>query len=270
MLEQIDKLTKDIKQASVTLTKDEVRFLVDSYYQMQDNRIRTSGQIRSMDKTGEPHSVLSWLDDQNSALEEQIKKALNVYVSGDPVGRWAMSQMGIGPVITAGLLAHLDITKAPTNGHFWSFAGLDPRTEWKKGEKRPFNAELKKLCWKIGESFVKVSGKKDAFYAQLYKQRKEVELAKNEAGDFAEQAKAKIEKFKIGKSTDAYKAYSSGKLPLAHIHARAKRYAVKRFLSDLHYVWYMNEYGVEPPAPYPISHLGHAHWEKPTTQKTHW
>lgn len=54
MLDPIKKLTKDIKQASITLSKDEARFLVDSYYQMQDNRIRSSGQIRSMDKTGEP------------------------------------------------------------------------------------------------------------------------------------------------------------------------------------------------------------------------
>lgn len=268
MLDPITKLTKDIKQASVTLSKDEARFLVDSYYQMQDNRIRSSGQIRSMDKTGEPHEVLSWLDDQNTGLEGQIQKALDVYSMSHPVGQWAREQWGIGPVIAAGLLAHFDITKAPTNGHFWSFAGLDPRMEWKKGEKRPFNASLKVLCWKIGESFVKVSGKEDAFYAQLYKTRKEQETVKNDNLEFADQAAVKLEKFNIGKDTDAYKAYIIGKLPPAHIHARAKRYAVKRFISDLHYVWFMHEYGVEPPQPYPIAHLGHAHWVKPIVQKS--
>jgi hypothetical protein len=268
ILNPIIKLSKDEKKAAMTLGDDEARFLVDAYYMMQDNRIRNGGQIRSMEKTQEPHDVLIWLEKQNSDLEESIKKALDSYSINHPIGDWLRSVDGIGPVISAGLLAHLDIKKAPTNGHFWSYAGLDPRMEWKKGEKRPFNATLKTLCWKVGESFVKVCNKDTAYYGQLYKQRKDVELAKNEAGEFAEQARLKLEKFKIGKDTDAYKCYSVGKLPPAHIHARAKRYAVKRFLSDLHYVWFMHEYGVEPPAPYPIAHLGHAHWIKPTIAKT--
>lgn len=262
-LESIQRLTKDLKEASYILSDDEARFLVDAYYMMQDNRIRSAGQIRSMAESGEPNAVLQWLLGQNTTLENQVKRALDAYSGAHAVGQWARAQKGIGPVIAAGLLAHFDIHKAPTNGHFWSFAGLDPRNEWKKGEKRPHNASLKTLCWKIGESFVKVSGHEDAFYAHLYLERKEREALKNEALEFADQAKAKLDKFSIGKTTDAYKAYSQGKLPPAHIHARAKRYAVKRFLSDLHYVWFMNEFGKEPPVPYAVAHLDHAHWVKP-------
>ena len=42
---------------------------------------------------------------------------------------------GIGPVIAAGLLANIDIKQAPTVGHIWRFAGLDPTNKWigKKG-----------------------------------------------------------------------------------------------------------------------------------------
>lgn len=263
LLVSVDRLTKDIKNAAITLSKDEARFLVDAYYMMQENRIRSAAQVRALDESKEPNDVLKWFAAQNELLEKQVARALDAYSASSPVGIWAREQYGIGPVIAAGLLAHFDIKMAPTNGHFWSFAGLDPRAEWKKGEKRPWNAQLKTLCWKIGESFVKVSGKEDAFYAQLYVKRKEEETKKNDAGELAAQAEAKLEKYKIGKTTDAYKAYSKGKLPPAHIHARAKRYAVKRFLSDLHYVWFMHEFGKEPPSPYPIAHLGHAHWEKP-------
>lgn len=258
-LEPIKRLTKDLKDASYILSKDEARFLVDAYYMMQDNRIRTDGQIRSMSASGEPNAVLQWLSDQNSTLEKQVARALDAYSSAHHAGRWARSQIGIGPVIAAGLLAHIDIQKAPTNGHIWSYAGLDPRNEWRKGEKRPWNAELKTLCWKIGESFVKVSGKEDAYYGQLYKQRKELETQKNDELAFKDQAEQKLEKFKIGKTTDAYKAYSVGKLPAAHIHARAKRYAVKIFLSHFHEVWFEHEFGKKPPQPYPLEHLGHAH-----------
>ena len=206
--EAIRKLTKDERNAAITLGKAEARFLVDAYYQLQDNRIRSDGQVRSMSKDGEPHATLQWLADMNRTLEESIKAALDAYSGSDPVGQWMRSQKGIGPVIAAGFLAHLDITKAETAGAFWSFAGLDPRKTWDKGQKRPWNSNLKVLCWKLGESFVKVSGNEDAFYGRLYKQRKEIEIAKNEAGEFADQAKAKLEKYKIGKDTDAYKAYS--------------------------------------------------------------
>lgn len=261
--EAIHKLTKDERQASVTLGKDEARFLVDAYYQLQENRIRNDGQVRSMAKDGEPHTVLRWLADMNRTLEEQIKAALDLYSASDPVGVWLRSQKGIGPVISAGLLAHLDITKAETAGAFWSFAGLDPSKTWEKGQKRPWNAELKVLCWKAGESFVKVSGHDDATYGRFYKERKALEIERNERGDFTVQAAQVLERKKIGKDTDAYKAYIKGKLPPAHLHARATRYAVKLFLAHLHEVMYLQHFKRPPPLPYAIGILGHAHKSSP-------
>jgi hypothetical protein len=202
---------------------------------------------------------LSWLHGQNEALEEQIKSALDVYTKSHIVGRWARAQKGIGPVICAGLLAHIDIHQAPTVGHIWSFAGLNPNQKWGKGEKRPWNASLKVLCWKAGESFVKVSGYEDAYYGQIYKARKAYETAKNEAGDYADQAARSLVEKKYDPDTDAYKAYIQGRLPLARIHARSTRYAVKMFLSHLHTIWYRAEFGKEPPLPFAIAHLGHVH-----------
>lgn len=255
----IEKLSKDLRKATATLSAQEVRYLVDSYYQMQENRKRSDNQVRAMSESDEPHEVLTWLATNNRRLENQIKAGLDAYSKSQPIGEWARSIVGIGPVISAGLIAHIDINKAPTVGHIWRFAGLDPTQEWRKGKRRPWNASLKTLCWKIGESFVKVSGKDDAFYGKIYIKRKEYETAKNEAGDYADQAAAKLKKFKIGKDTDAYKYYIEGRLPPAHIQGRVKRYAVKLFLSHLHEQWYQLEFGEMPPLPYPISILGHAH-----------
>lgn len=257
----VEKLSRDLRVASATLTNDEARFLVDAYYTMQADRIRANNQVRQMDT--EPHDVLGWLATQSTILEKSVHAALDVYSAAHSVGARMRTVRGVGPVIAAGLLAHIDITRAPTAGAIWRFAGLNPDLEWKKGQKRPFNASLKTLCWKLGESFVKVSNHEDAFYGQLYKERKDAEIAKNEAGDFADQAKAKLEKFKISKTTDAHKAYAGGKLPPAHIHARAKRYAVKMFLSHLHEIWHKEHYGVAPPAPYVMVHAGHVHKLEP-------
>ena len=63
------------------------------------------------------------------------------------------SIVGIGPVITAGFLAHIDIAKAPTVGHVpGGSADLDPTVKWDKGTKRPWNVVMKRLCWIVEES----------------------------------------------------------------------------------------------------------------------
>lgn len=255
------KLSKDLRQAAATISSTEARFLVDAYYQMQDRRIRSNNQLRQM--PDEPHEVLGWLAAQSTILENNVKGALDVYSKYHPIGERIRTVVGVGPVIAAGLLAHIDIHKAKTAGALWKYAGLDPSAQWKKGQKRPWNAALKVLCWKLGESFVKVSGNKNDVYGKIYKQRKELEAQRNESGEFAEQAKAKLEKFNIGKTTDAYKAYSIGKLPPAHIHARATRFAVKLFLSHLQEVWWKHEFHTDPPAPYAMVHQGHAHKIEP-------
>lgn len=262
-LTPVQRLSRDIALAAVTLSDTEARFLVDQYYSMQEDRIRHQGQIRSIEKgedtKEEPHVILSWLKVQSETLEDQIKKALDKYSAAHKDGAWLRSVFGIGPVIAAGLLAHIDIKQAPTVGHIWRFAGLDPTQRWEKGKRRPHNAALKVLCWKAGESFVFNSNRESCVYGKLYKERKEIETRKNDAGEFADQAKEALERRKIGKDTEAYKSYIVGKLPPAHIHARARRWAVKIFLAHLHDAMYRREFGVAPPLPYPIAHLGHAH-----------
>ncbi len=255
-LQSIERMTRDISKASVTLGQSEARFLVDAYYIMQEQRKRSANQIRALSESHEPNTIISWFLDQNRSLENQIKLALGKYAQANAVGSRMLEVVGIGPVISAGLLAHIDIRQAPTVGHIWRYAGLDPTSKWNKGEKRPWNASLKTLCWKIGESFVKVSGKETAYYGHVYKQRKDFESGKNMDGLYKDQALAILK----ARPTHAQKdIYAKGILPDGHIHSRAKRYAVKLFLAHLHEVWYRVEYGMEPPLPYPIAHLGHAH-----------
>lgn len=259
-LEPVRRLSRDVANAVSSLSPDEARYLVDAYYILQENRIRSDAQIRALRDTEEPHSVIAWLAEQDRILEAQIKRALDRWTDKMPMGVWAKAIVGIGPVISAGLIAHIDIEKCPTVGHIWRFAGLDPTLKWEKKQKRPFNAKLKVLCaFKLGESFVKVQNHAEDIYGKVYAKRKQQETEKNEAGAFADQAAAILERRKIGKDTEAYKAYSQGKLPPAQIHARARRYAVKLFLSHFHAEAYRQHFGKEPPLPYPIAHLGHAH-----------
>lgn len=258
-LDPVTRLSRDLANAAKTLSLAEARYLVDAYYMLQKNRIQAANQMRALNESEEPHEVIDWLLAQNETLENQIKRALDHWTDGQELGVWAKSITGIGPVITAGLLAHIDITRAPTVGHIWSFAGLNPERKWEKKTKRPWNAQLKTLCWKIGESFVKVSGNPKAVYGAIYAERKVYEQQRNDAGGCSAQAAAILTEKKIGKDTEAFGHLSGGKLPPAQIHARAERYAVKLFLAHYHHVAYRLHYGTEPPKPYPIAILGHAH-----------
>lgn len=259
----IERLTRDLRDAARTLTVAEARVLVDAYYGMQQDRIRAAHQHRTLGEGGEPHVVMSWLMDQRHFLERQIGRALDAYSGNDPLGQWARSITGIGPIIAAGLLAHIDIERAPTVGHIWRFAGLDPTVVWKAKTKRPWNADLKRLCFLIGESFVKVSGNESDVYGKVYKERKELEMRRNEAGAFADQAKAALAAKNFGEDTEARKHYEAGRLPPARIHLRAKRYSVKLFLSAYHHVAYELRYGTPPPKPYILTKDDHVHFLGP-------
>jgi hypothetical protein len=260
-LEPVKRLTKDLKEAALLMTNAEVRFLVDTYYMMQDDRKRFANQSRALLEQEEPNNLIPWLTGQADGLEQQIKRALDIWSADQAVGKWARSIVGIGPVISAGLLAHINIEKAPTVGHIWRYAGLDPTSKWEKGQKRQWNAELKTLCWKIGESFVKVSGKDDDVYGKVYLQRKEYENARNEQLLYKEIAEYRATT--VDKKTEAYKSYIIGKLPAGHLHARCKRYAVKLFLAHFHHALYLKHYGTKPPKPWVIEHGGHIHFIEP-------
>lgn len=251
-------VAKDLRAAAKVLTVGEARYLVDLYYQVQEFRKATGNQIRSLGKD-EPGALIQGIFGSLEKVEGRIKKGLDYYTDTQPMGQWGKEIVGIGPVIAAGLLANIDLTKCRTAGSIWRFAGLDPTQTWEKGQKRPWNASLKRLCWLIGESFVKVSGNPKSMYGHLYLQRKAIEQQKNEGFEFKDQAEAKLKKFKIGKDTDAYKAYSVGKLPAAHVHERAKRWAVKVFLCHYFEEGCRRVLGHEPPTIYSIAMLGHVH-----------
>jgi len=259
----IERLTRKEIRDLITaedLPVDEVRHLVDLYYQLQEDRKRANNIVLA--QKDEPSAVAQWVFSQMKAAESVIQSSLDVYTNHRVEGRWAKSQHGIGPVITAGLLAHIDIEKAPTVGHIWRFAGLDPTQKWEKKTKRPWNARLKVLCWKIGDSFVKTSNSDKSVYGKIYRERKELELSRNEAGMFAEQAAQTLQEKRI---TDAaVKAtYESGKLPLGRLELRARRYAVKLFLSHLHHVMYEVRFSTAPPKPYILTQPNHAHFLAP-------
>lgn len=134
-LEPVARLDADIKQATGQMTQEGARPLVSLYYTVQENRIRFANQVRAMSEAATPHNLVRWMLGSVEGLEDNIKKTLDAYSASQVVGRWMRSVPGIGPVLASGFLAHIDIAKAPTAGHIWTYAGLNPESEWLGNER---------------------------------------------------------------------------------------------------------------------------------------
>jgi Transposase IS116/IS110/IS902 family len=250
---KLDGTTQE-KVLSLDLSSNEVRFVVTNYYDAQNMRKRSDMQLRHLGSKDDVGGLLRYWSDSQAAVEDFLKKALGKYAANDPVGAWMLAQHGIGPIIASGLLAYIDITKAPTAGSIWRYAGLDPSIKWEKGQKRPWNAQLKQICYHAGQCFKRSSNSENSFYGKLYREQKVKVINKNNAGEYAERAKTFVTR-----SEEVKKKLAEGKLPDSNLDSQATRFATKIFLNHLHAVMYWNTYHMPPPKPYAIAILGHAH-----------
>ncbi len=261
--EPITRIQKDLALAARDLTSEQARYMVDAYYSVQKQRVGMGNLRKAMAEEGEPNLTVEWLGQQAVALENSIRRAMDIYSSSTTVGEWSKSITGIGPVLAAGLMAHIDIERAQTAGAIWRFAGYDPTSVWEKGKKRPFNARLKVLCWKIGQSFIKVQNHETDVYGKVYAQRRAQEEERNDSGAYAELAASTLEERNFKGDTVTRAAYKAGRLPDGRIQHRASRVAVKLFLAHWHAVAYRSHFGKQEPLPYVIEHGGHVHHLQP-------
>ncbi len=284
-LVRMARLSSDLERSAKVLDKNSVRYLVKTYYTFQRYRVRIGQQLSHVGEmianyknisiqgmtpdqkrklviaeNREQDLFMLWLYGILNRLELTVKSVLGVHTQEHIVGRWMQSITGIGPVLSAGFLAHINMRYYnPEKGEkegcitpakIWRYAGLDPTLQWKSGERRPFNGDLKLLCYKLGESFVKTKNNKDSFYGPLYDKQRAYDEWRNENGKFAELAKKQLETKNYSKDTEAKKAYMQGKLPPAHLYAYSKRKIVQLFISHLWEVWYEVEFGKKPPLPW--------------------
>jgi hypothetical protein len=256
------RLTRDLRDAARLLSPEQQRIVVDLYYLIQEARKASMNQRRAMGQ--EPNAFVSFLGRFLLRMEKLAAGALDIASNQSPVSVWAKSQVGIGPVLAAGLAAHIDITKTPSISALWRFAGQDPTITWAKGQKRPYNANLKVLVWKIGDSFMKFHNHERCVYGHIYAARKAQEVARNGAGAFSALAAQTLLERQI-KDKETRAIYEAGQLPAGRLELRAERYARKLFLAHYWQVAYWEHFHALPPAPYILVAQGklHTHYLPP-------
>jgi hypothetical protein len=230
-----------------------LRFLVETYYDIQSQRIMAENRLRSYSKAQEEQlrnqlqTLSDWVDQRMSKCEHELKAMVLKECRTIPIAKkYLLKTKGVGPCIAGGVIAYMESPERfATISKLWAYAGFHtvdgqaPRRA--KGEKANWNPHLRRICWLAGESFVKVT---KSPYRKLY-----------------DEFKAEYQR-KFPDQIDSGKKSRDGKKIMrytpAHIHAMAKRRVVKIWLSHIWIQWRKME-GLPVEPPWIIAKGGHTH-----------
>lgn len=111
--------------------------------------------------------------------EHRVLKLAERLLTDDPVGRWMLSQKGIGPSIAVSILGECwPLARFANPQKLWAYAGLHVKdgqgVKRTKGQRANWNARLKTRCWLFSQSILKGKGP----WRDLYDARKRVEYEK--------------------------------------------------------------------------------------------
>jgi 3-methyladenine DNA glycosylase/8-oxoguanine DNA glycosylase len=201
--------------------------------QIQKARIQFGNRLsaieRGDDKTdGQQYTVIMGWASQFQELEKELDADIARIVREELIYEELSAIRGIGPILSAKMIAMIDIERDPTVSALWRYAGYavinGERERPVKGEKLHYNKRLKTTLHLVGKSFLKCGSPYRAIY---------------------DKAKAK------------YTESKPDWTPL-HIHHAAMRKMIKVFLSHLWERWRTLE-GLSTHSPYIFEYLGHSH-----------
>lgn len=212
----------------MTVTTDDIYMLEQLRQTFQRHRIQMSNRISAVERgasTMQTATMERYME-RFQALEDETAADIAVAVKEHEMWSWLKQVKGIGPGLAGSLVAMIDIEKADTVSALWRYAG-QATTDGKadkptKGEKLPYNANLKRVCYLIGTSFLR-SGSP---YRREYDEAKEY-----------------------------YQRVHADWTP-GHIDMAARRKMTKLFLSHLWTEWRTRR-GLPVRAPYAMQILGH-------------
>jgi hypothetical protein len=132
--DDVPRLKNAIVAQAKEYNREQARMVVDLYYSIQKLRVGSGNKVdahrRLVDILPNDGDLISQLHGNLTLVEKQAARGLKAFAKAQPLGQWCLSNLGVGPVITAGLLSHIDIHRAVTAGAIWRYAGLDPTMKW--------------------------------------------------------------------------------------------------------------------------------------------
>ena len=224
-------------------------FVVDTLLSVQKLRIAAQVRESHLELNGKVDKETERVRDIMKATEAEIRKLVVKRMEHHPAWPWLKQVKGCGLENSAKVCGLIEIERADTISSLWSFAGYAPvngkAMKRTKGEKLPYNSQLRTMCWRVGGGLLRAQGCFSVYYGRQkenYQQR-----FIGEGRKIVPAAQLPKEK---GKKVENAAFISEG-----HIHMMAFRKMVKLWLACLWLVWREAE-GLPTRSPYALEH-GH-------------
>lgn len=161
-----------------------------------------------------------------------------------PIYNWLKQIKGISHLLSAQLIAYIDINKFRQVASLWHYCGMHVNNEThqapkrSKGNKIDWNPTMRMICYKISDSFIKQRTPK---YREIYDVEKAKQLILLEETKLFKKTKGSLSKSK-SKEVQTNSCVNtivilSAPQSLGHADNRARRKAVKEFLKDMFLEW---------------------------------
>ncbi len=226
-------------------------FLVNAVLAIE--KLRVAAQVRQthLAKQSRSDAETDELLKRIRGLEDYADERVAHLIQNHPAYPWFSRVKGVGRENIGKVIGLIDIEKANTISALWKFAGYAvengkaPKRK-KDGGKLSYNSRLRSMCWRLGGSLMKASGK---FY-DCYSKEKDKYVQKCLSNGIKIVPASQLPK-NNGKRYEPEGVISEG-----HIHNYALRKMIKLFLACLWLVW---REVVELPTRAPYSHEYQGH-----------
>lgn len=159
-----------------------------------------------------------------------------------PIYSWLKNIRGISHLLSSQLIAYIDIKKFERVSSLWHYVGMHVNNgiapKRMKGSKIDWNPQMRMICYKISDSFIKQRTPK---YREIYDKEKEKQIKLLDKTTVSVKPKPGMSKSKR-KSGDhiinePHLNLVSAPKSKGHADMRARRKAVKEFLKDFYLEW---------------------------------
>lgn len=151
-----------------------LRALVDTRdRQIQKARLQFGNRLNAINRgddesIAEQATIVQHWYTRFMELEKELDDDIKQEVARYPIYDYVTAIKGIGPTLSAKLIAMIDISKDPHVSSLWRYAGLavinGERERPVKGEKLHYNKRVKTTCYLVAESFLRSSSPYRAEY----------------------------------------------------------------------------------------------------------
>lgn len=156
------------------------------------------------------------------AIEDRIEGLIKQAFTDDPIWsrvwtHWAHGVKGAGRMVLGAVMSRADIARLDTVSSMWAHYGLAPGQKREAGKRIDFDPVGRTWAWRLARQLMMANGA----FKTVYDQRKEYE----------ESRVAVVVSAKRGVKVP------DGAMTALHIHNRAVRYMLKRFMACLWLEW---------------------------------